>query len=83
MDRPRVAAAYVRHGSVPEIRRLTPTAAQGRHFMFETMSIPVGIIFGLAGFALAVLLGMTLYKDKPSEAQHKKPVVGAQERKTA
>ena len=51
--------------------------------MFETMSIPVGIIFGLAGFALAVLLGMTLYKDKPSEAQHKKPVVGAQERKTA
>ncbi|HEX5681482.1 MAG TPA: hypothetical protein VFX82_11675, partial [Desulfobacterales bacterium] len=63
--------------------RLTPDAAQGRHSMFETMSIPVGIIFGLAGFALAVLLGMTLYKDKPSDAQHKKPVVGAQERKTA
>jgi hypothetical protein len=51
--------------------------------MFETMTIPVGIIFGLTGFALAVLLGMTLYKDTPSEAQRKKPVVGAQERKTA
>jgi len=51
--------------------------------MFATMSIPFGILFGLVGFGLAVLLGMTLYKDKPSEAQHKKPVVGAQERKTA
>jgi len=51
--------------------------------MFETMSIPVGIIFGRTGFALAVLLGMTLYKDKPSQAQQKLPVVGAQERKTA
>jgi hypothetical protein len=51
--------------------------------MFETTSIPVGIIFGLVGCGLAVLLGMTLYKDKPSEAQHKNPVVGAQERKTA
>ena len=51
--------------------------------MFETMSIPVGIIFGLAGFALAVLLGMTLYKDKPSQAQPKLPVVGSQKCKTA
>ena len=51
--------------------------------MFESMSIPFGIIFGLAGIALAVLLGMTLYKDKPSEAQQKLPVVGVQERKTA
>jgi hypothetical protein len=51
--------------------------------MIESMSIPFGIIFGLVGFGLAVLLGMFLYKDKPSEAQHKKPVVGAQARKTA
>jgi len=51
--------------------------------MFESMSIPFGIIFGLVGFGLAVLLGMTLYKDTPSQAQHKKPVVGAQERNTA
>ena len=51
--------------------------------MFETISIPVGIIFGLTGFALAVLLGMTLYKDKPSQAQQKLQVVDAQERKTA
>jgi hypothetical protein len=83
MGSPRPAAAYVHHGSVPEIRRLKPSAAQERHPMFESMSIPVGIIFGLTGFALAILLGMTLYKDRPSEAQHKMPVVGAQERKTA
>ena len=51
--------------------------------MFETMNIPVGIIFILAGLGLAVLLGLTLYKDKPNEAQQKLPVAGAQERKTA
>jgi hypothetical protein len=51
--------------------------------MFETMSIPIGIIFVLAGLGLAVLLGLTLYKDKPGEAQYKKRGVGAQVRKTA
>jgi hypothetical protein len=83
MGRPRPAAAYVRHGSVPEIRRLKPNAAQGKLPMFETMSIPVGILFGLAGFALAVLLGLTLYKDKTGEAHHKNRGIGVQERKTA
>jgi hypothetical protein len=51
--------------------------------MFEAMSIPIGIIFILAGLGLAVLLGLTLYKDKPGEAHHKKRGVGAQVRKTA
>ena len=45
--------------------------------MIESMSIPFGIIFGLVGFGLAVLLGMFLYKDKPSEAQHKKEAIKA------
>jgi hypothetical protein len=51
--------------------------------MFETTNILVGIIFILAGFGLAVVLGLTLYKDKPDEAQQKHPVVGAQVRETA
>jgi hypothetical protein len=51
--------------------------------MFESMSIAFGIIFGLAGFALAVLLGLTLYKDKTEEAHHAKPVADAPGRETA
>jgi hypothetical protein len=73
----------VRHGSDPEIRRLNPNAAQGRYRMFESMSVALGIIFGLAGFALAVLLGLTLYKDKTGEVHHTKPVVDAPEHETA
>lgn len=51
--------------------------------MFESMSIAFGIIFGLAGFSLAVLLGLTLYKDKTGEAYHAKPAVDATEHETA
>ncbi len=51
--------------------------------MFESMSVAFGILFGLAGFALAVLLGLTLYKDKSGEAHHAKPVVEAPEHETA
>jgi hypothetical protein len=51
--------------------------------MFESMSVALGILFGLAGFALAVLLGITLYKDKTEEAHHTKPVVDAPEHETA
>jgi len=82
LGRPRPGAVYVRHGSYPKIR-LKPNAAQGGYPMFETMSIPIGMIFILAGLGLAVLLGLALYKDKPGEAHHKKRGVGAQVRKTA
>jgi len=51
--------------------------------MFESMSVVFGIIFGLAGFALAVLLGLTLYKDKTGEVHHTEPVVDAPEHETA
>jgi len=51
--------------------------------MFESMSVAFGIIFGLAGFALAVFLGITLYKDKTGEAHHAQPVAVAPERETA
>lgn len=56
---------------------------QRRYPMFESMSVAFGIIFGLAGFALAVFLGITLYKDKTVEAHHAQPVADAPEHETA
>jgi hypothetical protein len=51
--------------------------------MFESMNIAIGLLFGLAGLGVAVLLGLTLYKDKPREAPHRQRGVGAPVRKTA
>ena len=51
--------------------------------MFESMNIAVGILLGLAGLGVAVLLGLTLYKDKPRGAQSRHREVGAPIRKTA
>ena len=39
--------------------------------MFDTMSIPFAVLFGLAGLALAVLLGVVLYKGDAKKAAEK------------
>jgi hypothetical protein len=39
--------------------------------MLETMGIPLAILFTLAGLALAVLLGIVLYKNDPKEARER------------
>lgn len=51
--------------------------------MFESMNIAIGLLFGVAGLGVAVLLGLTLYKDKPREAHSRHREVGAPIRKTA
>jgi hypothetical protein len=51
--------------------------------MFESMNIAIGILVGLAGLGLAVLLGLTLYKDKPREAHLRQRGVDAPVPKTA
>jgi hypothetical protein len=51
---------------------------------FSTMSPIFGVFFALAGLALAVILGMVVYKDeRPEPASTKKPLEIQEEGKSA
>ena len=47
---------------------------------FQTMSPIFGVLFALAGLALAVLLGLVLYKDKNQEVASTRKSLKIQEK---
>ena len=66
---------HLLHGRHPKIRRVSrqPLAKKREEV---PMTIALGIVIMLAGLALAVMLGIVLYRDPRKEAQTARTTVG-------